>query len=208
MSNCLEYCSKKFNIQGLTRLREDGCYKKIRQLHSQKPGSYKTRNYYDCECEAPHTKELSLQQPALNYRDGYGWTSNKGCNVDNDSKLRNANNLTNPRLVQQLFQRPYSTVPYMGRGEGNTCVESNLRSSEDTYQNRQCNTLSGIYVDRFVPQIPCIKDNVQNPKNLIQEDTNNTWVRGGQPSRQIIRNRDYLNKCGFQYNGKYWAKKK
>ena len=206
MSNCIENCSKKFNIQGLTRLREDSCYLDVHNKHAEAPGKYMTSNFHDCKCNAPFTQELSLQQPVINFKDGYGWTSNKGCNIDSDSKLRNASNLTNPRVIQQLHQRPYLTVPYMGRGEGNTCVESSLRSSETTVQRRPCNTLSGIYIDRFTPQIPCVRDTIQNPTHIIPEDNKSDWVRGGQPSRQIVRNADYLNKCGYQYNGKYWTR--
>ena len=54
------------------------------------------------------------------------------------------------------------------------------------------------------PLIPCIKDNIQNKKHLIEEE--NGWVRSGVPSRQIIRNKDYLHKCGYVYDGKYWKK--
>lgn len=205
--NCIQYKSKNWNIQGLTRLREDGCYKKKRAGTSQKPGVYASSNFHDCTCEAPYTKELSLKQPAVRYRDGFGWTSMDGCNIDNDSKLRNARNLTNTNVIQQLFTRPYGTVPYMGRGSGNTNVESNLRPGEATMQKKQCNNLAGINIDRFTPQLPCIRQNVQNPKNIIPEDSETSWIRGGQPSRQIIRNKDYLKKCGFKYNGKYWKKK-
>ena len=62
--------------------------------------------------------ELSLQQPSTFYRDGPGWTSMDGCNVDNDSRLRNARNLTNLREIHQLIERPHLTTPYQGRGEG------------------------------------------------------------------------------------------
>ena len=57
----------------------------------------------------------------------------------------------------------------MGRGKGNINLESELRSSESTFQNRPCNTLSGNYIDRFIPQIPCIRENIQNPKHIIPE---------------------------------------
>ena len=112
--NCIQYDEKKFNIQQLTRLKEDNCYLDTRNKESKGPGVYVTRGHRDCTCEAKHTKDLSLQQPTTQYRDGYGWTSNDGCNVDKDSNLRNARNLTNPRLIQQLHERPYLTVPYMG----------------------------------------------------------------------------------------------
>ena len=211
MSDLKETCvdfseNNKFNIQQLTRLREDSCYKKVRNDTSMAPGNYKTDNYNDCNCEAIYTRELSLQQPSTFYRDGYGWTSTNGCNIDKDSKLRNARNLTNKREINQLFTRPYATVPYMGRGEGDVCTESKLRSAEDTSINRPCNNLAGIYIDRYIPQLPCIRQEIQNPRNIIPEDTDKTWVRGGQPSRQIIRNKNYLQKCGYNYNGKLWQK--
>ena len=206
MSNCVDHSSLKFNIQQLTRLREDSCYLENRNKHTKMPGDYQTSNFHDCKCQAPHSRELSLQQPVSFYRDGYGWTSGEGCNIDNDSNLRNAHNLTNPRVIQQLQTRPHLTIPYMGRGEGNAEIESSLLSSETTYQGKASNTLSGNYIDRFIPQLACIRDNIQNPKHIIPEDSNKDWVRGGQPSRQVIRNADYLHRCGFKYNGKYWSK--
>ena len=207
MSNCVNYCSKKeFGIQGLTRLREDECFLKRNKSDIAYEGKYQTRNHHDCHCEAPYTRELSLQQPSTFYRDGHGWTSNDGCNVDSDSQLRNARNLTNLRVINQLFERPHATTPYQGRGEGNPTIESHLRGGETTVQQKSCNTLSGIYIDRYTPQIQCIRENVQNPNNIIPENSDPAWLRGGQPSRQIIRNKDYLNKCGYSYNGKYWAR--
>ena len=37
-------------------------------------------------------------------------------------------------------------------------------------------------------------------------DENHGWVRSGVPSRQMIRNKDYLEKCGYKYDGKQWIK--
>ena len=36
--------------------------------------------------------------------------------VDADSAARNNRNLTNLRQINQLFERPYTTIPYMGAG--------------------------------------------------------------------------------------------
>lgn len=207
--SCLEKNNKKkinFNIQGLTRLSDDNCYIDYKSNTIQKPFLHIINNFHDCRCLAPNVKQLSLEQPNIIYKDGYGWTSIKGCNIDNDSRLRNARNLTNIKCKNQLFQRPYNTIPYMGRGEGDICVENKLLPGEDTFQNRPCNNLAGINIDRFIPQIPCIKENIQNPINIIPEENNLSWIRGGQPSRQVIRDKDYLKKCGLKYNGKYWGK--
>lgn len=152
MENCIQYCSGKFGIQGLTRLSQDSTYANRRDSESSKPGTYQSRNLHDCNCEAPYTKELSLQHPDTYYRDGNGWTSNNGCNIDNDSKLRNSRNLTNTKEIHQLMERPFLTVPYMGRGEGNTCIESSIRPGEHTMQHKSTNSLSGTHIDRYTPQ--------------------------------------------------------
>lgn len=205
-NDCINRQEQKFNIQQLTKLVEDPCYIDVRNKESVGPGQYELSNYYDCLPEAPVSRDVWLQQPAINFYDGYGWTTNKGANIDSDSRLRNARNLTHLKYRQQLFQRPYATVPYMGRGVGDVCAECFIRTGEDTAMNKPCNTLSGIYIDRFDPQVPLIKNNIQNPIHIIEEDNDTNWIRGGQPSRQVIRNKDYLKKCGYEYNGKYWVK--
>jgi hypothetical protein len=207
-SNCTNYIDKGFQLFNLTRLREDDCYLDTRVRQSEGPGRYFTTNFHDCQCEAPHAKSVSLEQPVVQFRDGHGWTSMNGCNIDLDSQLRNAKNQTNPRLIQQLYTRPYVTVPYMGRGVGNICEESYLRAGESTFQGRACNNLSDMHIEhQYTPQLPCLRENIQNPQHLIPEDTDPAWVRGGQGSRQVIRNIDYLESAGYVYDGKMWKKK-
>jgi len=193
-----------------TGLHYDSCYQSLQKKQSAGPGLYSLNNFHSCDCEAPNVKKSAIERPgysAKQYRDGYGWTSNKGCNIDKDSKLRNSRNLTNLSVINQLFSRPYLTVPYMGRGAGNTVIETRLMPGEDTFQNKPCNTLAGYDMTEFnmTPLINCLHDNIQNEKHIIEE--NNGWVRSGVPSRQMIRNKDYLEKCGYHYDGKYWVKK-
>ena len=93
-----------------------------------------------------------------------------------------------------LQARPFITVPFMGAG--NTCilnadVESKLKFGEDTFVPKSMNELSGITIDRFIPLIPCIKDNIQDPIHLIPS----SWVRGGADTRAVIRNIDYRKQC-------------
>jgi len=201
------YNNKNLNINSKANHHYDQCFVEHQHNQSIRPGLYHMSNFHDSNCEAPNTQELSLEQPAVNYRDGYGWTSMFGCNVTNDSQLRNAKNLTNPKLVQQLNPRNIGSVPYMGRGFGNIGVESVLQPGEDTNQSKSCNTCSGVNINRFVPMINCLEKNVQKADNIIQEVNDESWVRGGQPSRQLIRDKRYLERCGYLDNGKYWVKK-
>lgn len=198
---------RKFNINNLTRTRDDQCYTTTRTLQSVSVCDYNTLAYKDCDCASKNVAAVAMNEPTVNYRDGYGWTSVDGCNIDADSKLRNAHNLTNMRYIQQLYTPPYKTVPYMGRGYlSDAALETILQSGEDTHQKKQCNTLSGVYIDRFVPLVPCLEQNVQNPVHLVEEVASRDWIRGGIPSRDIVRNTDYLMKCGYRYNGKAWLR--
>ena len=106
-------------------------------------------NYHSCTCEAPQTEEVAYSQPNIYYRDGYGWTSNEGCNIDSDSLMRNGQVLTQTKCRQNLQTREHLSTPYMGRGLGDSCIEGNILAGEDTSQKRQCNTLAGISIDNL-----------------------------------------------------------
>lgn len=204
---CTNWQKGNWNIQNRARSHEDHCYVTIRTQQSREVGDYALGNFYSCDCGAKVPEETSLEYPTILFRDGYGWTSRNGCNIDVDSSFRNARNMTNPRLIQQLHERPYMGVPYMGRGVGDKCVETELLPGESTMQKRPCNNLSGIYIEQqYTPLIPCIRDTIQEPVHLIPTDSDPSWIRGGQPSRQLIRNLDYLTRCGFSYNGKFWGR--
>jgi hypothetical protein len=47
---------------------------------------------------------------------------------------------------------------------------------------------------RTTPMIPEIKDNIQNPNNLIESSASQGWIRGGVPSRELTRDRDMYTK--------------
>jgi hypothetical protein len=46
----------------------------------------------------------------------------------------------------------------------------------------------------YTPMTPNLARNVQNPIHIISEDVNKRWLRGGIPSRQSVKDYDYLNR--------------
>ena len=196
--NCIDKYSNNcgFNIKKETRINKDKCYLDVKHRQSEGPGNYNLNNYHSCSCGAENISETSLTQPDLLFKDGYGWVGMNGCIVDSDSMIRNGTQLTNLRCKNQLFQPLFLTTPYMGRGLGDSCIEDSLLEGEDTSQKRQCNTLSEITIHNyFQPLVPSVKSS-QEPIHVITELVDNEWIRGGAPSRQIIRNIDYRFKCG------------
>lgn len=106
-----------------------------------------------------------------------------------DSRLRQeatqAGRLRCPLHVQS---RPFATVPYMGNGRGNPDVESSLLYSEWARIERPCGTVTETFFDgQFTPLVPHLAAHIQNPANLIPEQAQIGWIRGGIPSRQFVR---------------------
>jgi len=189
-----------FNLQNLSKLNEDKCHRVFREKQSEHPGIYNLTQFRDCECNIPKVVEVASQNPEVQFRDGYGMAP---CNIDNDSIMRIGDTKKNPKCPIQLFTRPYATVPFMGRGSGNSYIESQLRPGEDTGERKQCNTLSGINIPNndptHMPMIDHLRNSIQDPIHIVQEEAMEGWVRGGAPSRQIVRDIEYLEKCGSEY---------
>lgn len=167
---------REFNGSG-TRLNEDSCFINSKYTQSIGPGSYYLQSFRNNETNK-NASDFALSQNIINSRNG--------CNIeiDNELRLKSGNVITNDKKINQLFSRPFLTVPFMGKGSGNPYVD-NLKS-EDTYQTRDCNMIKKEN-NNFVPLVKCIKKSIQNPKHLITEDVDIDWVRGGLPSRQLVR---------------------
>jgi hypothetical protein len=197
------YCEDNncdFNINNQTNLDHDNCQKLFKDKQSESPGIYNLNRYNDTTCGIPTVMEVASQNPTINFKDGYGITE---CYIDDDSKLRVGRMRKNPKCPNQLFTRPYATVPYMGRGSGDSYLESQIRIGEDTVERKQCNTLAGVNIKNvdpnYMPMIDHLKNNIQNPVHIVPEVALDGWVRGGAPSRQIVKDIEYLEKCGSKY---------
>jgi len=172
----------KFGINRLTHARDDLCG--IDQYYTQSvgPGDYMITNLVP---EAKKVNPLSVEQLLIYPREGYG-LNNKA--IDADSILRNQPEFKNNRCIIRSQARPFLSVPYMGTGRGNPDVESLLLHSEQVRQGKECGTVTEeTFEGQYVPMIPSVKDNIQNPKNLVPEVAANGWIRGGIPSRSYIR---------------------
>ena len=67
----------------------------------------------------------------------------EGCNVDINSKLKIGSEQTHPKCKLSLEERPYLTVPYLGRGLGDPELELQLKQGEN-FINKKIVTNFGI----------------------------------------------------------------
>ena len=78
--------------------------------------------------------------------------------------------------------------------------ETLLKDSSQTSVDKPCNVYSGVtLINQYTPMIPSLAETVQNRKHIIQEDNDQSWVRGGIPTREMVRNMDYIKNCNL-YN--------
>ena len=120
---------------------------------------------------------------------------------NNNNSMKNSSKLRNGKMIKktkkELDTRVFAGSPYMGRGAGileYTDVNSKLNFGVDTRTKKSNNITSSYSADTFIPLVPNLAENIQNPKHIIPE----YWVRGGMSSRVVVNNIDYMKSCGFR----------
>lgn len=182
------------------RLTVDDCAQLTKELQNTSVNKHQLYNFYytnDCKCDV---LDDFLFDNNMVVKDGYGFTS--GCSVDVDSELRLNGQVTHDRERIQLCNRWHQGVPNLNRGGLIPNVESRLQNSDDTSDIRDCDKIVERDYNRFTPLVGCLAKGVQNPKFIIEP-----WTRGGSQTRFDVRTNEYLEKCGFENNGRNWVRK-
>ena len=177
--------------------KDDNLLLGIDELQAESPINYVLDNQYGCEKGLKEARSIQISQPGINFSGGYGWIAEKGWLVDNDSSLRqNKDRLTNPNIKNQLTERLTLTNPSLVKGYFDVDIESVIQPGNFTTEQKPCGSFSGVStLDKsLTPMVPKLKKEVQDPIHIIPENSKNDWVRGGLPTRQMIRNNDYLRR--------------
>ena len=186
-----------FKLFAQDNKKDDSLFLGTEELQSVAPVNYILDNQYSCEKGLKEARSIQTSQPGINLSGGYGWIAEKGWLVDNDSNLRQKRDqLTNPNVKNQVFERLTLTNADLSKGYFDVDVESVIKPGNFTTEQRPCGPLSGVStLDKtLTPMIPKLKKEVQNPIHIIPEDSKNDWVRGGLPTREMIRNKDYFRR--------------
>lgn len=181
--------NQTIQINGLTSLMQDSEYKQYNISQSMSPGDY---ILMDNTNKNNNNIDLATEQVMVNFSDGYGINQSHLEDEKMTSKINNFKGDAN-----QLFPRPYLTIPYTGNATIETNNdELNLKAGTQTYYGKTVNNLSKIYVNQqYTPLIKSLKDNIQNPNYLIQENAKKDWLRGGIDTSQIRKDIDFFDRC-------------
>jgi hypothetical protein len=141
-------------------------------------------NQYGSNKSDDHVKFATLG-PKINFRGTVGGLP--GSAVDYDSLLVIKTEQQRSFEKLQLIQRPFATVPYLGRGTSDPILESRLQQGEMMNEKKSITTISDApYIDNAAfPMMSSLKDRVTNAAYSVEEAALSGWVRGGQSSREM-----------------------
>ena len=188
-----------YTFDSPSRIGLDDCNKSQTDIQNVASCNYTTQNYFASDCTMKNAKSLATSQPGIMYNGGYN-SGSGGCNIDDSSKLQIGSIQTHPRCHIDLFQRPFATVPYLGRGSVNPIMESQIQQGEQIVNKKSTSNLSEKSYIKYhqTPLLPAVQEKIKN--SSIESDASQGWIRGGVPSRELTRDNDYFNKHStYQY---------
>lgn len=183
-----------YTFDNLSRIGNDACTQDQNTIQNINSSNYLLQNYFLNDCSMKQPIALATAQPGIMYNGGSG-SGAGGCNIDSSSNLLIGSIQTHPKCKISLFQRPFATVPFLGRGSVDPVLEAQLMQGELLTNKRSVNKLSEKSDIKYqiTPLIPSVKDRVTNPVYSVEGVASEGWVRGGIPSRDLTRDRDFYN---------------
>ena len=177
-----------FFFNNLGRIGSDTTDNTQRNISNSKYSSYMLESFNGSSLRDTHVN-FATSNPMVNFRGSGGGAGIPGSVIEQDSELIIKNNQERNLERLQLLQRPYSTVPYLGRGSVNPDVESMLLQGSQVHDVKSLSTIMDkSFMDySTTPLMMDVKDRVTNPMFSIEEVASNDWVRGGVASREQFR---------------------
>ncbi len=183
-----------YTFENMSRIGNDSCALDQESVQNVNACNYLLQNFFIGDCNMKTPIGLATSQPGV-FFNGPSNVGSGGCVVDDNSKLSIGSLQTHPKCKLELFQRPFATVPYLGRGAGNSVLESQIQQGEAITNKRSITKLGErSYINYHnTPLIPDVKDRVTNPAYCVESSASEGWIRGGLPSRDLTRDKEFYN---------------
>ena len=162
-----------FMFNNMGRIGVDGSQ---RNISNTRFADYTVESLYGDDSHV----QFATSAPTINFRGTVGGLP--GSAVDFDSLLVIKADQQRAFEKLQLIQRPFATVPYLGRGAIDPTLESQLRNGVSASERKSVSTVSEKTYAEY-PIMDSVKDRVTNPTYSVEEAALDGWVRGGQASR-------------------------
>lgn len=172
-------------FDNVSRIGNDSSDLTNRNIQNTQANNYMLENY-TLYSPVNNALDLATRQPNV-LLNGFGGRINAD-NIDDNTALT-LTELTNPRGKTYEQERLFQTVPYLGKGLGNSDIELQLTAGDLNSNKKSADPNSEVsHINySYYPLIPSIEATVSNPENIVQGVAYEGWVRGGMSSRTLHR---------------------
>ena len=189
-----------YTFNGTSRMRSDNTDKSQQTLMNTRFNNYMLSTYFSENRSDDHVK-FATSHPSMMFT-GINGGASGGINaftVDVDSNLNIKKE--NARALEKLSlqQRPFLSVPYLGRGSCDTVLESQLKQGDIIANKKSVSTITeqSFANNQMYPLLDSIKETITNPKYLVQEAALDGWTRGGSATRSATKATHLPNGSGY-----------
>ena len=179
-----------YTFNNMDRLGSDMTDKTQRTLYNTRFANYTLANYNSQNVSDGHV-DFAMQQPTMVTS---GTVLGHGLNgqvVDTESilNLKQVHERHFEKL--QLFERPFLTVPYLGKGSCDPTLEAQLQQGEVVSDKKSVSTIMEKSFSQYA-LYPQDEGKKTDASKLIEEAALNGWVRGGATTRDMTENTEFV----------------
>ena len=156
-------------------------------LQNSKYSSYVLSNFFQPTLTDKQVLFAS-KQPTMMINAVNGGSSVGGNVVDIETALSLSTQQERSLEKVQLMERPFMTVPYLGKGSCDPSLESQLLQGEIVSDKKSVSTVMSQSFMGYTlyPTDSKMQQKVDDAANTVEEAALDGWVRGGAPSREIM----------------------
>jgi hypothetical protein len=162
-------------------------------LYNTRFSSYTVSNFYP-DPAANGQVQFATQQPDVSWFSVQGGSAVGGAVIDVDSNLIIKN--TQGRSLEKLSlqQRPFLTVPYLGRGSCDPLIEAQMLQGDNIHEKKSVGTVMSKSFSEYTmfPSDNKMATDATNPKYKIEEAAMDGWIRGGILTREMMNDREFM----------------
>ena len=181
-----------YSFSNMGRIGSDAVDNTQRTIYNTRFANYTLSNYFEENLSGAHVN-FATSQPNVMFN-GVSGVGIYSAGVDVDSLLSIKQTQERSLEKLQLNERPFITVPYLGKGSCNPVLENQLLQGESVHDVKSVSTImSKSFIDYSMYPTDAKMEELNNPQHTIQEAALDGWVRGGILTREMAGDADFRN---------------
>lgn len=177
---------KTHTFQNTGRIGSDASDKTQQNISNTKYANYSLTNHFSKNLSSDHVN-FAVQTPTMNFNGLTNGNGLSGAVVNNESDLLMKVGQERSLEKLQLFERPFKTIPYLGRGSCDPALESQLQQGENTSELKSVSTIMEKSFASYAlyPTDDKMESQVKDASNTVEEAALDGWIRGGASTREM-----------------------